>query len=145
MKEIARFKVGSKYFFDGIEGFESKDNDYVIIMDEWKIKRTNIMRFTDKEKNDNIICRNMTKEEFIDDALKSEVPIKCGKFLVKEFNEYIGFTIEDLPQLHDMFQKMDEKHLYEKRIYECFLENGSFELNNKQREECFKIYEKGKS
>ena len=40
MREIARFKIGSKYFFEHLDGYESKDNDVLILMDDWKIKNS---------------------------------------------------------------------------------------------------------
>ena len=62
------------------------------------------------------------------DTLNSKVPMRVGKFLNKEFNEYLGFTIDDLKVFNELFNELDKEHLYEKRIYEYYIENNKFEL-----------------
>jgi len=141
MKEIASFNIGSKHFFENIEGYVQKDNDILVIMDDWKPTSTNVLNLKDKKGNDIFFYKNMCKEDFINDTLQSGVPMRCGKFLVKEFNEYIGFTIDDLKKLDKMFKQMDKKHSYEKHIYECFIKNNCFELEKKQLYECYEIYQ----
>ena len=140
MKEIARFKIGSRYFFENFDDYVLKDKDILVIMDNWKLTRTNVLNLKDKNGNDVFFYKDMNKDEFIKDTLESGVPMRCGKFLIKEFNEYIGFTIDDLKKLDEMFQKMDEKHIYEKYIYECFIKNDKFELNSEQLAKSFDIY-----
>ena len=142
MKEIARFTIGSKYFFGKFEDYKSKDNDILILMDNWKLEKTNVLNLKDKKGNDVFFYKNMPKEDFIKDTLDSNVPMRCGKFLVREFNEYIGFDIEDLKKLEKMFSQMDEKHLYEKLIYKYYIENNKFELDEKQLSEVYKNYQK---
>ena len=144
MKEIAKFNIGSRYFFNKINNFESKDNDILILMDNWTLTKTNVLNLKDKQGNDIFFYKNMNKEDFINDTIKSNVPMKCGKFLIKEFNEYIGFTIDDLKKLDFIFKKMDSKHIYEKYIYEYFIHNNCFELTNEQLKKCFEIYKNNK-
>lgn len=140
MKQIMKFKIGSRYFFEHMDDYVSNDNDWLYIMDEWNINGTNVLNIKDKKGNDCFFYKNMSKEDFINDTLESNVPMRCGKFLVKEFNEYINFTIDDLKKLDIMFKKMDEKHLYEKHIYDCYIKNGKFELTETQLNESFDIY-----
>lgn len=143
MKEIARFKIGSKYFFEHLDGYKSKDNDVLILMDDWKIKNSNVVNF--KTNGDDVfLYKNMDKDGFIQHTLESNVPMKCGKFLIKEFNDFIGFNVEDLKIFKGLFQKMDEKHTYEKYIYQYFIQNGNFELTSKQLLKCFDIYNQNK-
>ncbi len=142
MKELIRFPIGSKYFFKNMEGYTSKDNDILIIMDNWVLSKTNTLNLKDEKNNDIFFFKNLNKEEFINDTIKSRVTMRGGKFLIKEFNEYIGFTINDLKKLNNVFQKMDEKHLYEKYIYECYIINNKFELTDKQLNEAYRIYKK---
>ena len=144
MKEKKHFIIGSKYFFGKFDDYVPKDNDILVIMDKWKIKNTNVLNLKDKKGNDVFFYKDMNKEDFIKDTLESGVPMRCGKFLIKEFNEYIGFTVDDLKKLDEMFQHMDEKHLYEKYIYECFIKNNNFELNSEQLSKTFDIYKKNK-
>lgn len=142
MKQLKRFNIGSSYFFGNMSDYISKDKDILIIMDEWKIKDTNVLNLKDKNKNDVFFYKNLNKEDFIEDTLESNVPMRCGKFLIKEFCEYIGFTIDDLKKLDVLFNKMDKKHLYEKQIYEYFILNNKFEMSTEQIMDCYKIYKK---
>ena len=64
----------------------------------------------------------------------------AGKFLVPEFVEYLGFTIEDLKEFSGKFDEIDEKHAYEKIIYESYIENNGFFLTAGQKEKAFKKY-----
>jgi hypothetical protein len=43
--------------------------------------------------------RHDSTEEYIDWALQSNIGMVVGKFLVPEFCEAIGFTIDDLPRM----------------------------------------------
>ena len=63
-----------------------------------------------------------------------------GKFLIPEFNKKIGFTIDDLPKIKPLIDRLDEKHIYEKIIYESYLENNSFTLTEDQRLKAYKKY-----
>ena len=76
----------------------------------------------------------------IQDALKQELPMVVRRFLIPPFNKAIDFTIEDLPRLKPLRDKLDDKHLYEKIIYESYLENNSFTLTEDQRLKAYKKY-----
>ena len=43
MKPIKKFTVGSKAFFDGMQGYRPHDVDILCIMDVWNIENTNIV------------------------------------------------------------------------------------------------------
>jgi len=69
MKVIKEFLIGSKVFFEGMEGFTPKDTDKLCIYDRF-IFPNNIM--TVKKGTDDIfLCRNMDKEGFIKDTLET--------------------------------------------------------------------------
>ena len=140
MKEIARFKMGSSYFFSGFKEYKQKDNDILLIMDKWNLPKTNVLNLKDVNGDDVFFYKNMSKEDFIQDSIKSNVPMKCGKFLIKEFNEFINFTIDDLKKIEYMFHNMDEKHKYEEKIANYFIQNNSFELTDEQLKNCFVEY-----
>jgi hypothetical protein len=53
-----------------------------------------------------------------------------GKFLIPEFNELINFTIDDLPRLEPLLNRLDDKHKYEKIIYDSYIENNAFVLTD---------------
>lgn len=134
------FKMGSSVFFNGINGFTPKDSDELNIVSEG-IEGNKIfnMKFGSK---DIFLCPKMTKEEFIKTTLESNDPIKAGKFLIPEFVEYIDFSIDDLKVFKKMFENMDERHKYEKIIYDSYLENNAFTLTDEQKKKAYVEYKK---
>lgn len=133
--------MGSSCFFSDIPGFKSKDVDELIIMDEWSVPGTNVLNCMNKDAGRDIFFfRNMSKNEFISDALQSRVPMRAGKFLVAEFAEYLGMTISDLKRLEPLFQRLDDKHTYEKVIFDAYILNGGWWLTDKQRMDAYQEY-----
>ena len=138
MKAIRTFLIGSRAFFSGMEGYAPHDWDELQIMDTFNLK-CNVLNVKIKDK-DVFFFRNMPKEVFIKDTLECEVPMRVGKFLVPEFAEYIGLTIEDLKRLKPLIDKIDEKHEYYHTIYDSYIENNGFYLTKKQLNKAFELY-----
>lgn len=141
IRQKTKFSIGSQVFFAGLDGYDPKDYDYLYIMEGFDLPGTNTIR-VHEGKEDKLLFRDMQKQGFIDDALNSNLPMKAGKFLVPEFNEYIGFTIEDLKSIRHIFENIDDKHKYELDICDAYIENNSFTLNDKQRQKAFNTYKK---
>lgn len=133
--------VGSKYFFDKYPDYSGSDTDYVTI-EESPVEYNYYMRIRDRVKNiDYIYWKKNTPEWHIDYLLnKSKLPLEVGKFLVPEICLKVGFTIEHLKQLKPVFEKLDEKHQYEKIIFESYIKNNKMELTEEQRLEAYKSY-----
>lgn len=133
----------SKYFrhFDNETDYIAKDIDELCIMDTFSPKETNVLNMKIKGK-DVFFYRNMDKNGFIKDTIESNVPMRVGKFLIPEFCEFIGFTVDDLKTFDAIFNKMDDKHKYEKIIYESYLENNDFTLTDEQRLKAYNEYKK---
>ena len=130
--------VGSNVFFKDIKGFKSKDTDVLELVDNpTDFKYLRQFRFKDK-------CvfqwRNMPVDEFIDAELLMNVPMSVCKFLCPEFIELKGLTIEQLKRLQPLVDKLDEKHLYLKTIYDFYIINNEFTLSEQQLNEAYKIY-----
>ena len=142
MKPIKTFIIGSRAFFTGMDGYVPKDYDELNIMDKFPFKG-NVLNMKMNGK-DAFFFRDMDKEGFIKDTLECGIPMRIGKFLVPEFAEYLGMTIADLKRLSTVIENIDEKHRYEKVIYDAYLENNEFCLNEKQRAEAYKEYLKKK-
>ena len=137
-----RILIGSQYFFGCYEGFKGHD------IDELEIINTNNFRN----------CRQLSgqgsclfqfkeydsKEPYINFALRSKTGMVIGKFLVPEFCEKIGFTIEDLPRLEPLLERLDEQHKYEEIIYNAYIENNSFTLTDEQRAAAYKSYKESR-
>ena len=51
-------------------------------------------------------------------------------------------TVDDLTQLDELFNKLDDKHKYEKIIYEAYKENCSFTLSEEQLSNAYAEYKK---
>lgn len=84
----------------------------------------------------------MTPQGFIDYALLHGPAMQLGKFLVPEFVNEIGMTIEDLKQLEPLAKALDTKHQYEKIIYDAYIENNKFELTEEQLNAAYSEYKK---
>ena len=143
MKPIKQFKIGSHAFFDGLPDYASKDYDELCILDEFHFKG-NSVHANGLHGKDVFFFRNMNKEEFIADTRASVLPMVVGKFLVPEFVEWLGFTIEDLKGLSDIFDKLDKPHSYEKIIFNAYVENNGFYLTEEQRLAAYNEYKKNK-
>ena len=135
-----KFIVGSKAFFNEYKDFVPHDED-VLLIDDNPTDYQNQMQIHIKGK-----CyfrwRRMGKEELIE----YHKPCKCGmfigKFLVPDFAKEIGLTIEDLKELEFLTNNLDERHLYEKIIYDSYIENGDFVLTDEQRLKAYNEYKR---
>lgn len=136
------FTVGSSVFFTGMPGFEPKDNDKVCLLD-LPVFGDRIMNIR-KNGEDLFFLHDCGKEGLIAQCLREDNPMGAGKFLVPEFAEHVGMTVDDLISLKSLFDRMDERHLYEQKIYTSYLENRSFTLTDEQREDAYEMYLKAK-
>jgi hypothetical protein len=133
--------MGSTYFFSSYSDFKSADVDKIDIIETTEFKEKRVIRGQGK---DYFYLKKKPKDELIKDALNSELAMVVGKFLIPEFNEKIGFTIEDLPKIQPLIDRLDDKHMYEKIIYESYLENKEFILTQKQRDAAYASYKESR-
>lgn len=130
--------VGSKAFFSSYDDFNPKDIDYLELVDKGDVF-SNFMQAHCKE----FCCFEYVKkpkDEMINDALNSNLGMNIGKFLVPEFINELGITIEDLYKLKPLLEKLDDKHKYEKIIYNSYIQNNDFYLTKEQLDNAYKIY-----
>lgn len=135
--------VGSSVFFNEIEGFQPKDTDYVIL-DE-KPFGYDFVRQTTSRKGCLFEWRRMSPEQFVEYSLSRGPAMQIGKFLVPEFVQEIGFTIEHLKKLKPLAERLEGRHKYEKVIYDAYFENGEFKLTEEQRNKAYEQYKLGRS
>lgn len=133
-------KIGSDYFFNGLEGFEPNDIDYIELVDN----PTNFKYVCHIRGMGKCIFywKRMSVDEFIEYTINNCSPMSAGKFLVKEFCDEIGFKIDDLKKLESVFNKLDDKHKYEKKIYDYYIKNNDFKLTKRQLTYVYKEYKK---
>lgn len=119
--------------------FKSKDKDIIYIIDDDSNKHT--YSYTHNIGVCKITITNLTKEHLLKIYNKGQViPMSICNFLVPEFVEHFGITIDDLKQLKKLRDTIDYKHLYLRIIYDSYLENGKFELTQEQRDRAYASY-----
>lgn len=137
---IKEFKIGSSIFFDSYSDYTQKDIDILAITDLPLFGKPMInMKLKDKDIFFMCIEENSV---MLDKTLESGVNMRAGKFLSPEFAEYIGLTIEELKKLKPMFDDIDEKHMYEKVIFDSYIKNNGFFLTNDQRLMAYEEYKR---
>ena len=135
-----RFRVGSTYFFNEYSDFHSNDIDEVIFEEKPKLYK-NVMQFRKQDKTRCLFkWRKMSADEFVEYTLNTKLPMELGKFLVPEVAEYLRFTIEHLKALAPTAERLDDKHSYEKIIYDSYIENNGFYLTQEQRDRAYEEY-----
>lgn len=134
--------MGSQYFFSSYEDFKSKD------IDEIEIIETNTFKYqrqlTGQGKCLFQLNKQPSKQDYINWALQSNLGMVIGKFLIPEFCNLINFSINDLIQLQPLIDKLDEKHLYEKIIYDSYIKNNAFILTPEQRQQAYNSYKESR-
>ena len=130
--------IGSTYFFSCYDDFQSKDIDELEIIDTNEFQQ--MRQITGQGKCLFQMKRHSSKEEYINWALKCQLGMVIGKFLVPEFNAAIGLSVADLKRLSPLIQKLDDKHKYEEIIFNSYIENGEFSLTKEQRDLAYQSY-----
>lgn len=130
--------VGSRAFFGDMEGFNSKDRDYLLLVENpigFRWRRESSMR--------GICLFEYLKEpvsEMVARTIQSGDALSVGKFLVKEVADVIGALPKDILPLEVLLPKLDTKHEYEKIIFAAIQENQSFDLTDAQKKAAYEIY-----
>lgn len=132
--------MGSAYFFSCYTDFVPGDIDELEIIDTTEFSYLKVCANV-KENTDLFqLKKQPNKETYIKNSLAIGIGMSVGKFLVPEFCQEIGMTIDDLPKLQRLIELLDKKHEYEKIIYEAYLENKDFSLTDSQRLAAYQCY-----
>lgn len=139
---MRRILVGSRAFFSGMDGFRSKDHDYLELVENptaFKWRREQSLRG---------VCTFQFKKEPPADMVRRTLDcgdaLLVGKFLVPEVAQAIGATVVDILPLETLLPKLDEKHEYVAVIFAAVKQNGSFELTDEQRAAAYEAYRKAR-
>jgi hypothetical protein len=134
--------MGSQYFFSRYPDFTSKDIDEIELIETDKIK---YFRHLHGQGRCLFQFRKLScVDDYIDYALSSNLGMVIGKFLIPEFCEAIGMTIEDLRKLKPLIDILDDLHKYEEIIFNSYLENNSFTLTDEQLDLAYKSYKESR-
>lgn len=135
---MTKILVGSRAFFSGINGFRSKDQDYLELIENptaFKWRREQSLRG---------VCTFQFKKEPVVEMVKRTLDngdaLLVGKFLVAEVAQAIGATVSDIMPLETLLPKLDEKHKYVAVIFDAIKQNGSFKLTDEQRHAAYEVY-----
>ena len=132
--------IGSRAFFEGMSEFTSKDTNTLVWSSDPK-RFTNYRQSSISSKC-TVEYRAMTKDEIIKFAMRDKANgLEFGKFIVTEFAELIGLTIDDLKRLRAYYaEKIDDKQRYQLAICDAYIANNAFTLTDEQREKSYAIY-----
>lgn len=124
-----QYITGSYAFFKDIEGFEGRDKDIVIFDTE----QDGSFTYTSEKDKDIFIWKQDTAEEMIAFMNKGLLlPSAVIVFLVPDIITRVGMTVELLPSIKPLIDKLDDAHKYIKVIYNAYVENNNFTLTNEQ-------------
>ena len=138
-----RYLTGSRAFFNSYEDFNSKDIDYVEIIDSEEFPRKRIIR--DENGNSVHQWRRKDKEVMIQEIEAMPTSGAVVAFLIPEFANEIGLTINELKTLQEHIYRICElypKYSYYKVIYDSYIINNSFMLTDEQRLNAYTKYRK---
>lgn len=139
---MKRILVGSRAFFSGMDGFRSKDHDYLELVENptaFKWRREQSLRG---------VCTFQFKKEPPADMVRRT--LDCGdafvacKFIVPEVVQAIGATVADILPLEPLLSKLDDRHRYVAVIFAAIKQNGSFELTDEQRAAAYEAYKQAR-
>jgi len=142
LKILKEFIVGSKVFFAQKPDYMVHDSDKICIVDRFPSVYKHSCMHMQLDGDDVFMYEQNDKEWFINDILDSATPMKAGKFLIKEFADYLNFTVKDLKRLENVFNIIDPKHKYEKIIYDAYIKNDGYFLTDEQLNNAYEIYKK---
>ena len=132
---LDKIQVGSNVFFSGYDDFNPHDSDFICKLDRPLFKDK--IYTLKKGEVDSFLIYWKDKEDLVKQVKE---PLQAGKFLVPEFVKQIGFTIDDLKGLQRWFDMMDERHSYEKMIFNYYIMNNGFFLTIEQRNAAYEEY-----
>lgn len=139
---MSKILMGSQYFFSCYNDFHSKDIDEIEIIETTEFNY--VRQLTGCGRCLFQLKKQSKKQDYIDYALQSSLGMVVGKFLIPEFCLEIGMEVNDLIQLRPLIDILDEKHMYEKIIYDSYITNQAFTLTNEQRDKAYKNYKQSR-
>ena len=138
--------TGSRLFFDGIEGFNPKDTDCIQFVESKDVNFIFRKRSFDRtDGTDTFYVVKQDKKHYLRWAAKFAYGSTLGQFLTPEFCHEMGITIDDLPMLTSLCERLDDRHRYLKIIFDAYIENGAMELKEHQRLMAYEEYKKERS
>ena len=143
---MEKITTGSEVFFGGIEGFTPHDHDAIQIVEAKDVNflfRRQMYDHTDD--TDTFYVVRQPKEHYIRWAVKFATGNILGQFLTPAFCEAFGITVDDLPKLQPLCDRLDARHRYQIIIYNAYIANGSMTLTAEQRQAAYEEYRQARN
>ena len=142
MNNIMKILIGSSVFFKEYSDFNPHDIDYVLFEDCPQLYK--IFAHINTKTEDIFAYKQMSKDEFLEYESEhcQKAKMAVGKLLVPELVKYMNITIDDLKKFKFAIDEIQEKHSYEKIIYDAYIKNNDFILTYEQRDKAYQEYKK---
>lgn len=140
-----KYLIGSRSWFEGKEGFNPHDIDYISFVD-----KSDDLNFTWKETYfhdgiDDFTYVKYPPEKMLEMCLRLKDFILAGAFLHEEIANLFNISIEQLPLLRPIIEisihkKNLKKHDYVLMILDFIVQNNSWDLTPEQLDQAYQNY-----
>ena len=138
-KGYKSFLTGSRKFFNGLDGFEPHDADYIRIFENQPFGLIHL-----KPGNGDAFCYGDVSK-ILDVIKTSTTPQTVVTLLVPEIAELLNLeSPKVLDDFNYHFENLKPKHAYLKFIKDCYISNNAWILTDEQRLQAFKLYQESK-
>lgn len=147
--------TGSYYWFNGIDGFEPHDYDYVRLIkgEEYNVAKSHYMYM---DVWDIVYDESKSKQDYINYIVNCARENHLGSaflcILMKPICDHFGIVYEDIePYIDEIIALIEEKtatrikYKYHIKLVNFIKQNRSFELTSEQRLEVYEDYKYWKS
>ena len=135
------FKIGSRAFFENLPDYKEHDCDVLMVLDKWPSEIADTRFSCRATKCDAFFMKQMTKEEYIAETLETEDTKRVFYYMVPEFAQFVGLTIDDLKLVEPVVRKLENtRHKWYINVYEAYVANNGFFLTDEQREVAYKVF-----
>lgn len=137
------FKIGSRAFFGNMPDYKEGDCDVLLVLDKWPEEFKKTIFSCGVTKCDTFFMKQMTKEEYIAETIETEDIKRVFYYMVPEFVQFIGLTIDDIKRVEPVVRKLENtRHKWYINVYESYIANGGFYLSDEQREAAYDVFKR---
>lgn len=124
--------------------YQGHDYDTLMILDKWPEYVEDTRFSCRKEKSDLFFLKEQNKEQYINEILQISEQTYASRvchFMVPEFVNHIGLTIEDLKRVESVVRLLENtRHKWYCVIYDAYIKNNGFYLTEEQKQEAYNVY-----
>lgn len=156
METLSEFRVGSYPFFKDYPDYICHDIDKLRFVDKIDIKYDDLCAnrkylVIRENEEDIFIYEKMTKEQYLnyifcDMRMNNDNDLQYiyedFSLLCPDFIQYFNITIDDIRPLENNFKHKNDKHKYQKVIFDSYIENNGMYLTQEQLNKAYEEYKK---